>query len=201
MRRFALGLLGLVLIAVLTPSLAGLLQPPPAAVYSPAAVHAALQSHPRAWIGRTVLVRGTIIAYAYDFSGLHGSHGGGQGGCFLSMRSCLRRITANLNSTIPPHSTVYLALAAQPHPFAYQGNPLSITPQHPLDTLALTFRMPLTPHDLFPPALRHWLPSASLLPPPPHGVPIAGIYRVRILGPMTPRQPWRGNAVLLDASG
>ncbi len=59
-RRITISILGLVVLAALTAALVGLLAP---SVYTVDVVQAGLRQQPAAWVGRTVRVRGWVVAY------------------------------------------------------------------------------------------------------------------------------------------
>ncbi len=170
-------------------------------VYAPDEIAAGLQQHPRSWIGRTVLVSGAVISYAYYRHGPGGANATGQSGCYFHTPQCTRATWANL-SMASSGSVIRIVLAARVRYFTFQGNPGQIVPQHPANTLSVGFHAPLS-SDTLPPLLRQlrrWPAIAPLLPPLRSGVAGSGLYRVRIVDEWRHHRnrPWQVDAVLLD---
>ncbi len=173
-------------------------------VYSVGEVVSGLRQHPRAWIGRIVLVRGAIIWYAFDHYGPNGEHDGGQDGCMdLSPGgpNCQRRIGFNI-ANVAPGSVVHGALASQFHDFNYVGG--GLTPQHPPGTLSIRFHTPMTAatNDPVLAFLRRWPIVRSLFPAPPaspsHGFVLSGLFRLRLVAHRNHGQrQWYDDAVVL----
>ncbi len=166
-------------------------------VYAPEDIAAQVRAHPRTWIGRTVLIRGTLISIAYTYTGSQGSRGSGRGGCDFPDSRCVALIGATLRA-LPEGSTVHVALAGYPHSFTFRGNGGAIVLQHPAGALTVRCALPCGGSDPVPVLLRRWALLAPLLPAVPRGLPTTGVYRLRLVSVPARRQPWQDDAVLLD---
>jgi hypothetical protein len=170
-----------------------------APVYSVGQVVAGIRQHPRAWIGRTIQVRGAIIALAWVHpqAGLSGwDCGGSTGPCFLDPARSFGSVHALfVPDPVPLHpNTSPMAGAIYPDWAAgrYHVALVLAVPTSPANQrLAFLQRMPL---------LRALLPAeAAML----HGN-VSEVVRVRVLAPSRARcGPFatlcRDDAVLLGS--
>lgn len=200
MKRLVLLLCGVTLVAALSTALVGRLAPHDQ-VYSVAEVAAGLHQRPRAWIRRTVLVRGAIIWYVYDYFAPNGDHNSGQSGCFGYVGDCHRMMGLNL-ALVGPSSVVHAALAARFHSFTYVGG--GLTPQHPPGTLSIRFHTPpiSATTDPVPAFLRRWTVIRSLWPAPrSRGFDLSGVFRLHLVAHRNHGQrQWYDDAVALNVS-